>query len=387
MSAGLASFSPAIASPGDEAALVALRQRVQMAALDRPGIYRMRSPDGEVLYVGKSKRVRTRLMSYFRCSFPEDKGARLLREAQAIEWDYVPSEFAALLAEMRQIKRYRPRYNVAMKRDARHYAFIKLLRGVAPRLLVVRGGTYEEGATYFGPFVGANGIAEAVRELNDLLGLRDCSLDRRMRFSDQQELFEAAEQTPGCVRYEIGKCQGPCIGATTSVAYMDSVRRARAFLDGADEEPMDRLRNEMLGCSSRMEYERAGMLRDKLERLERLHSQFARLRFAAETLSFVYVVPGVSGDDRVYLIRRGQVRAERDLPRSPSDARNLADLSEQVYSGAARMGSAIPTHEIDELLLLSIWFKQNPRELTRTCAPADLPVRGMGKTLRRLLAA
>ena len=89
----------------------------------------MLSSDGEIVYVGKSKRLRSRLLSYFRCAFPEDKGARIVREATRIEWEYMPSEFAALLEELRLIKRFRPRLNVAMKRDARHFAFIKLTRG------------------------------------------------------------------------------------------------------------------------------------------------------------------------------------------------------------------------------------------------------------------
>ena len=83
--------------------------------------------------------MRSRLLSYFRCAFPEDKGARILREAERIEWEYVPSEFAALLAELRLIKRFRPRFNVAMKRDGRNYCFIKLTEGPAPKLVVVRG--------------------------------------------------------------------------------------------------------------------------------------------------------------------------------------------------------------------------------------------------------
>ena len=87
----------------------------------------MLSSDGEIVYVGKSKKLRTRLLSYFRCSFPEDKGARIVREATRIEWDYHPSEFASLLEELRLIKLYRPRLNVAMKRDARHFAFSKRL--------------------------------------------------------------------------------------------------------------------------------------------------------------------------------------------------------------------------------------------------------------------
>ena len=125
------------------------------------------SSDGEIVYVGKSKRLRSRLMSYFRCSFPEDKGARIVREADKIEWDYTPSEFAALLEELRLIKRFRPRLNVAMKRDARHFAFIKLTRGAAPKLLVVRGAGADDAQIYYGPFYGADRVSNACRELSE----------------------------------------------------------------------------------------------------------------------------------------------------------------------------------------------------------------------------
>jgi excinuclease UvrABC nuclease subunit len=108
-----------------------MRDLVRSGAADRPGIYRMLSATGEVVYVGKSKRVRSRLLSYFRCAYPEEKGARILREAETIDWEYTPSEFAALLRELRLIKTYRPRLNYAMKRDATHYSFIKITRGAA----------------------------------------------------------------------------------------------------------------------------------------------------------------------------------------------------------------------------------------------------------------
>src|SRR5919202_2002994 len=156
--------------PTSDEQLALMRDSVRGGAADRPGVYRMLSPDGEVLYVGKSKRVRSRLLSYFRCAYPEDKGARILREAHAIDWEYAPSEFAALLHELRLIKRLRPRFNVAMKRDARHYAFIKVTRGPAPKLQVVRGAGSEDGGIYYGPFVGAQRITDAVRELSDALG-------------------------------------------------------------------------------------------------------------------------------------------------------------------------------------------------------------------------
>jgi excinuclease ABC subunit C len=343
-----------------------MRAVVKAGATDRPGIYRMLAEDGEVLYVGKSKQVRTRLLSYFRCAYPEEKGGRILREAHSIDWEYTPSEFGALLRELRLIKRFRPRFNVQMKRDGRHYAFIKVTRGTAPKLLVVRGGGTDDTSVYYGPFQGAQRVSEAVRELNDALGLRDCSLDRSMHFADQQELFQLLPRTPGCIRHEIRKCLGPCVGGCSETVYMDRVRLARAFLDGTDDGPMALLRSEMEASSDRLEFERAAVLRDKLHRLETLREQFARLRFAVETLSFVYTVPGYDGEDRVYLIRRGQVRAEEPAPRSHRDRSRIRELVDDVFQSAERPSASIPTHEIDELLLLSSWFRRFPKELERT---------------------
>ena len=349
-----------------------MRGDVRERAADRPGIYRMVAADGEVVYVGKSKRVRTRLLSYFRCSYPEDKGARILREAERIEWDYTPSEFAALLEELRLIKRYRPRFNVAMKRDARHFAFIKVTRGAAPKLLVVRGAGQDDAAIYYGPFQGAYRVNEAVRELNDALGLRDCALDRRMHFSDQQELFQLQPRTPGCIRYEVHKCLGPCVAGCSAAAYSERVALARAFLDGTDDAPLHKLRADMEAASERLEFERAANLRDKLRRLEALKEQFIRFRFAVETLSFVYPVPGHEGEDRVYVIRRGRVRAELPAPRTLRERAALRRTVAEVFGRAEHKGAQIPTHEIDELLLLSSWFRRFPAELARATPPDEL---------------
>jgi excinuclease ABC subunit C len=366
-------------SPTTDAQLGVMFADVRARAENRPGVYRMLTSAGEVVYVGKSKRIRTRLLSYFRCAFPEEKGARILREADQIEWDYTPSEFAALLEELRLIKRLRPRFNVAMKRDGRNFCFHKLTRGGAPKFLVVRGPSHDDASVYYGPFLGAQRVSEAVRELNDVLGLRDCANDQAMHFADQPELFNIFPRTPGCIRFEVKKCLGPCVGGCTAQQYRDRLKLARSFLDGADDGPIETLRSEMVRASDRLEFERAASLRDKLHRLESLKEQFARLRFAVETLSFVYPVPGHDGSDRLYLIRRGRVRAEADMPQTVADQSLLKELIDQVFSTVERETSQIPTHEIDELLLLSSWFRRFPAELKRTRTPSP----GLPSALRR----
>jgi excinuclease ABC subunit C len=352
--------------PDVAARIAALLATVKTEAPDRPGVYQMLAADGEVLYVGKSKRLRTRLLSYFRCSYPEDKGARLLHDAHAIQWQGTPSEFAALLEELRLIKRWRPRFNVMMKRDALHYAFIKLTRGPAPKLTIVRAAGADDHGLYYGPYYGAQRVGDAVRELNDVLGLRDCSLDRRMSFRDQRELFVLTPRTPGCIRHEIGKCLGPCVAACAESEYDARLADARAFLDGRSDRPLDTLRALMQEASDQLAFERAAAMRDKLSRLEALREQFGRMRCAVETLSFVYRVRGIDSNDRVYLIRRGRVRAEAALPRTRAARQALARLVREVFGTRERTGGSVPAHEIDELLLLTSWFRRFPREVRRT---------------------
>jgi excinuclease ABC subunit C len=347
--------------------LDAMRTHVRSGAEDRPGVYRMLSADGEVVYVGKSKQVRSRLLSYFRAEYPEEKSSRILREARSIDWEYCPSEFAALITELRLIKRLRPRYNVMMKSDGRHYAFIKVSAPPAPKLVVLRSASgTDHTEVYYGPFQGARRLGEAVRELSDALGLRDCANDVPMRFSDQGELFVVPQRTPGCIRHEIGKCLGPCIGSCSVAQYGERVRMARGFFDGTNDGPLVYLERAMQVASERLEFERAAALRDKLKRLESLKEQFGRLRFAVETLSFVYTVRGWDGSRHVYAIRRGCVRADCAAPRTTRERREWHERIRDVFAPGPKATLAVPAHEIDELQLLSSWFRRYPIELKRT---------------------
>jgi len=253
-----------------------------------------------------------------------------------------------------------------MKRDGRNYAFVAITREPAPRLVVLRStGTRGESVVY-GPFTGAMWLKEALRELSDSLGLRDCTHDRRMKYSDQREIFVIPPRTPGCIRYEIGKCLGPCVAAPSAAAYRERVSQARSFLDGTNDGPIELLAASMKEASERLEFERAGVLRDKRQRLEDLRDQFDRMRFAAESLTFAYHVDGVEGDDRVYLIRRGVVRAELPAPKSRSEEKALRETARWVVDDApVTSARSIPQHEVDELLVIAAWFRAHPDEMER----------------------
>jgi excinuclease ABC subunit C len=326
----------------------------------------MRGPSGEVLYVGKSVRVRTRLLSYFRAPRGE-KAAEIIGHAHAVEWDYVPSEFASLLEEFRLIKRWRPLYNVEHKRDSL-LCFIKLTREPVPRLLVV-GHVINDGAEYFGPLRGRQAVTEAVRAISDLLELRDCASDTPMRLADQIELFRLKED-PRCMRGQVGRCLSPCAGGCTRTEYVARVDQARDFLNGVTEQPLALLRERMSIASRRLQFEYAAELRDRAETLERVQGELLQIGQFVERLSFVYTVPGHDGEDRAYVIRRGSVRAEMAAPRTPHERLALETAVGEVFERPEPATIGLRAHEAQEVLLVARWFRLNPEELERTVAAA-----------------
>jgi excinuclease ABC subunit C len=340
----------------------ALREDVRMAARNRPAVYRMIGPGNVVLYVGKSIRVRSRLLSYFRAR-RGDKAEEIIRNTHRIEWDYVPSEFAALLLEVRSIKQWRPTYNVAHRRD-RTYCFIRITREAAPRVQVVPsvGG---DGARYFGPFWGPERVRDAVREIADVLELRDCAANTPLLFADQLDLFEAVDRVPLCLRGDVQRCLAPCAGRCTRASYLARAEMATRFLAGEDDAPLDVLRKRMDRAAQRMHFEYAATLRDRLDALQAIRDELVALRTTIEELTFVYPVAGHDGDDRVYIIRRGIVLADLPAPRSSADQRAILERADRLCSGQARHPFGIGPAEAGEILTVARWFRLRSEERGR----------------------
>lgn len=345
--------------------LDALRRRVAALAEHRPGVYRMLDAARHVIYVGKAKRVRTRLLSYFRAADTDDRAGRIVRAATDIEWEYQPSEFAACLAELRQIQRFRPRFNVTMNR-ARRVAFIKVSGGPAPKVFVSRA-TASDGMHHYGPFVGPGRLADAVRVLNDLLGLRDCALHMPITYVEQGDLFGAGRAR--CPRYDFGTCTGPCGGLVGEREYRRRVATAVAFLEGRGIAPLDRVVAELTALSAASQFERATRWRDRFEALEWLLAACVRARAAVDALTFVYIDPGAFGDERAYVIRRARVRASAPAPRTPIEREAFRALVAE-HAAPEPADTTIPIDAIDEMLLLLGWFRRHPAAMRRTAPMA-----------------
>jgi excinuclease ABC subunit C len=343
-----------------------LRACVRETAPKVPGVYGMLGRLGELIYVGKAKSLRARLMSYFRNS-RDPKAGRILQHTHTLVWETVPDEFGALVRELELIRRHRPRFNVLGQPGRQRYCYVCLGRTPAPYAYVSRAPTGKDLGVY-GPFASAARAGEAVRRLNDWYRLRDCAQTVAMHFADQRELF-SEERSPGCLRLEIGTCSGPCAAGCSRTGYGGQVRAAKRFLDGSDDRPLTELRALMAQASVAMQFERAGALRDRLEELEWLWEKLNWLRQARKENTFVYPLAGPDGRTVWYLIHRGRVRGACYRPTCAASTTTARELLADVY--AADPGPGVTPGQVDHVLLVSGWFRKSPAEKAGLVTPAE----------------
>ena len=335
-----------------------LRDHVRAHAENRPGVYRLLGPGRQVLYVGKSIRVRSRLLSYFRADRGE-KAAEIVAFAREVEWDHLPSEFSALLREFRLIRRLRPPFNVQHKKE-RAVCFLRIPREAAPRILVTTMPV-EDGSEYYGPILGAERARAAVRALVDVLGLRTCAASTPLRLADQGDLF-ATSHIALCARAELRRCIAPCAAGCTERGYARRLDVARRFLRGETEEPLERLRERLRQASERWIFEYAAVVKERIELLTGLRESLLRLARSLDGLTALYHVKGHGGEDRLYLLRRGLVEGDLPVPRNARERAGLRATAERVLAGPPPPVGRIGPDGIAEMLLVERWFRRHPAE-------------------------
>jgi excinuclease ABC subunit C len=339
-----------------------LRSEVRRFCPRKPGVYGMLNRQGELIYIGKAKSLRARLLSYFRRQSRGPKAGRILRQTGTIAWEVSASEFAALHRELELIRRWRPRFNIQGQPLRRRFTFLCLGRSPAPyAFLSARPPTEHLGV--FGPIPFGDRAREAVRRLNDWFQLRDCPQAQQMIFAEETELF-SVPPTPGCLRYEFGTCLGPCVAACSRAGYGERVRATKRFLSGTDVGLLETLERDMQAAAAAQQFERAAGLRDKLVALTWLHEKLGRQRLHARE-SFIYPVRGWSDCPLWYLIHAGRTVAALPAPHDQASARRAAELIDAVYHQRNSAHFLESYEHYDGRLLVSAWFRRHPTERRR----------------------
>src|ERR671915_2503648 len=211
-----------------------------------PGVYLWRDARGDVLYVGKAKRLRSRVRSYFATDFLTSARNHLLQRLIAdVETIVVPSEAQSLILENNLIKEYRPRFNVRLKDDKSYPSIAVTIGEPFPRVLVTRRRDIP-GARYFGPYTDVAQLRRTLAIIRRLYTVRSC----------HDKLPEERRERP-CLDYYIGRCRAPCMGWHDVPEYQRMVEDVVDFLEGRTHDVRVRVREAMLEASDREDFERA----------------------------------------------------------------------------------------------------------------------------------
>lgn len=224
----------------------------------RPGIYQMYDGDGELLYVGKARNLRSRVSSYFRNTGLNAKTVALVMRIRDIQVTVTTTEADALLLEHNLIKAHRPPYNILL-RDDKSYPYIYLSDDEFPRLSIHRGRKRKKG-NYFGPYPSAGAVRQSLHFMQKVFKVRQC-----------EDSYYRNRSRP-CLQYQIDRCSGPCVGLVSESDYAEQVEKSSLFLQGKSRELMVKLADDMEQAAGELAYERAADLRDQIQHLQQVQN-------------------------------------------------------------------------------------------------------------------
>ena len=337
-----------------------------------PGVYIMKDAEGSVIYVGKSKKLKNRVTTYFTGNNHTVKTARMVSLVEDFDYIVCNTEIEALTLENVLIKKHMPKYNIRLK-DSKSYPYIKVTSEEYPRLFVTRDRKGEKGR-YFGPYQGSSSAYAALEAVVKVFSLPTC----KRSFPK-----DIGRERP-CIYKDMGRCIAPCAGNISAEEYRSRVRSAERVLDGNTAEAKAKLRLDMEYFSENLEFERAAAIRDQLLALDRLSEK--QKVVADENVNrdvfALYFGEGV-GVLAMLSIRGGALVNKNEFILSAADpigSEEAITLIANHYDGGASIPReimlAFDTEEEDQSLLSEYLSISAGRKIT-----VRTPERGDGKAL------
>lgn len=288
-----------------------------------PGCYLMRDKKHQVIYVGKAKKLRARVASYFNHSAKSVKTEFMISHIDDFDFMVTSSEAESFILENNLIKEHTPKYNIRL-RDDKSYPYLQInYNEPFPRLEYVRRPKKEKGKQYYGPFPPGIALTSILRILTKTFGLRDCSLNE----------FKS-RKTP-CLLYQMKQCSAPCVGLIESQNYEESLNQALSFFQGASKarKTMKLIEKKMMDFADNEEFEQAAILRDNFmilnEFLEKSVSQKVESLEADKNIDLWSYWEGYEEVDiSVYMIRSGLLLGHKNFNFVKSEL--IEDLEEEV---------------------------------------------------------
>lgn len=338
----------------------------------KSGCYIYKNESGQIIYVGKAVNLRNRVRSYFQEREDRDfKTRQLVLHVRDIEWIVVGSELEALILEMNLIKKHRPRFNIRLKDDKR-YPYIKVLWAEPfPKVLVTRQ-MVEDGSRYFGPYTSAWAVHQTLDVARHIFGYLTC--DRIITGHDER----------ACLYYDIKLCTAPCIGAIDQTGYRQSIDDLCSFLNGETKQIIDRLQSEMQTASEDLKFEKAAVLRDQVQSIDRVVEK-QKVVSSDQTDSDVIAMARADGEAcvQIFFIRGGKLIGREyfilEGTEEEKDSEVISAFIKQFYSEAAFVPSQVLLpDEVEEAQIIQQWLRSNR---SSTKVEFDVPHQGTEKEL------
>ena len=337
-----------------------------------PGVYIMKDANGRIIYVGKSKKLKNRVTSYFTGNFHTSKTDKMVSLVRDFDYIVCDTEIEALTLENVLIKRHSPKYNIRLK-DAKSYPYVKITADEYPKLLVTRERKSDK-AKYYGPYSGSAAAYAALSAVVKVFSLPTCkrSFPR-----------DIGKERP-CIYKDMGRCVAPCDGKVSRESFAELIRGAERVLSGNSREAEIKLKEEMEAASENLEFERAATLRDSMLALRQLTEKqkvVADSKVSRDV--FAFYSDGAGGALAMLTVRCGALIGKNEFMLSGTDSADSEELVSLIASHYDEWGN------IPREIMLDFAIEDEDAELlseylslgTKYKVAVRKPERGEGRAL------
>ena len=314
---------------------------------DKPGVYLMKNSLGEIIYVGKAKILKNRVRQYFQNSKNHsEKVKSMVKHISEFEYIVTDSEMEALILECNLIKKYSPKYNIALK-DDKFYPFIKITTNEDfPRVFITRNFV-RDGNKYFGPYTNVTAVHETINLIRKVFPIRTC----------KRSIVEGEPPTRPCLNYHIKKCSAPCGGHISKEDYNKIITEIMDILSGKDRSIVSRLKEEMQKASMELEFEKAASFRDKIHAIDNLVERQKIFRVSEGDEDFINLYKDEKDTCvQIFFLRDGKITGREDfMIENSADELDEVILSQfmiSFYGGTAKIAKHIYVPKVEDLDLL-----------------------------------
>ncbi len=329
-----------------------------------PGVYIMKNSDGKVIYVGKSKLLKSRVSQYFiKSKSHTTKTVAMVSNVADFDYIMTDTETEALALECNLIKKYRPKYNILLK-DDKHYPYIKItVQEDYPRIFMTRKIS-RDGAKYFGPYMSGIMVREAIETIRKIFKIRSCT-----------KVFprDIGRGRP-CLYYQIGQCSAPCSEKITQDEYRESFEEIADILEGRYESIVNKLKEKMYEASERLEFEKAGRYRDKIESIKILGEKQKIMLTRNDNRDIIGIFKNEAESCiRIFYMRDGKIQGSEYFIFDTDGATEeelISEFVKQYYYTATNIPKEILiSSEIEESAAIEEWLSTKVGHKIEILAP------------------